>query len=53
MLEVKIVCNYISRCSKNEVSFVNEMSLINKGSFESCICILILDFHTTSSYLFQ
>ena len=33
----------ISRCSENEVSFVNEMlSLIKKGSFESRICISIL-----------
>ena len=40
--------------TKSEVNFVNEMlSLIKKGSFESRICISILDFHTTSPYLFQ
>ena len=34
-----------SRCSKSEVSFVNEMlSLIKKKSFESRICISILPF---------
>ena len=37
--------NYLFRCSKSEVSFVNEMlSLIKKGSFESRICISILRF---------
>ena len=29
------------------------LSLIKKGSFESRICISILDLHTTSPYLFQ
>ena len=26
MFSVEIFCNYISRCSKNEVSFVNEIA---------------------------
>ena len=44
MLLVEIFCNYISRCSNSEVSFVNERSLIKKGSFDSRICMSILRF---------
>ena len=54
MFSVEIFCNYISRCSKSEVSFVNEMSLIKKGSFESrifdssiCIRLALIFFNKT------
>ena len=44
MLWVEIFCNYISRCSNSEESFVNERSLIKKGSFDSRIFMSILRF---------
>ena len=49
-----IFCNYISRCSKSEVSFVNEMSsLIKKEVLNLAFVLRFFDLHTTSPYLFQ
>ena len=54
MLWVEIFSNYISRCSKSEASYVNEMlALIKRGGFESRICISILRFAYDQPYLFQ
>ena len=52
MLRVKIFCNYISRCSKSEVSFVNEMlSLIKKKEVVNLAFVFrFFDLHTTSPY---
>ena len=54
MLRVEIFCNYISRCSKSEVSFVNKMlSLTEKGGFNLAFVFRFFDLHTTGPYLFQ
>ena len=55
MLRVEIFCDYISTCSKSEVSFVNEMlSLIKKKEVLNLVFVFrLFDLHTNGPYLFQ